>query len=83
MFKNDEDQPMDMNYFYPLVNVNNKRKLRACLKCREKFVSHHLGHRVCGACKNIIKNQGKLAEQLPIVSQHYEPQEMMTHSKSS
>lgn len=74
---------MDMNYFYSLVNVNHKRKLRACLKCRESFVSHHLEHRICGACKNIIKNQGKLAEQLPIVSNHYDPLEMTQRSKTS
>lgn len=30
-------------------------KIRKCLKCRDKFRSHHAGERICGPCKDTIE----------------------------
>lgn len=43
-------------YSYPSISKpkpdkNPERKIRKCLKCREKFTSHWFGERVCKTCK--------------------------------
>jgi ribosomal protein S27AE len=63
---------MDIDYFYSLVNVNQERKKRKCLRCRRGFVSSHAGHRICGACRCIISGQGHLASGAP---DHYTAQQ--------
>lgn len=56
---------MDSNYFYSLIQLNQKKKSRHCLKCSTEFISTHSGHRICGICRQLISRQGKMAAGMP------------------
>ena len=56
---------MDISYFYSLVQIQQPRKLRKCLRCHKGFISNGAGHRICGACRAVISGQGYLAACMP------------------